>query len=417
MIIGIDASRANHEQKTGVEWYAFFVIQELKKIFNQPTSPPMRGSERGSGNKSSSVYSADPSEPPLIGEEIHVVLYSDEPLKGELAILPSNWSSKVLHWPPKRLWTQLRMSYEMLVHPPDVLFIPAHVFPLIHPKKTVMTVHDVAALRFPHSYNWFERWYSTWSAKYAVQKLWQVIVPSEFTKTELISLFTVLPLVGGGKEGVLPLGKNISVVPHGFDNKFKEKKSEREITTVLKKYHIKKPFVFSIGRLEEKKNTVRIIQAFQMWKELYHHDDFQLLLVGKFGYGGEKVKKIIAESTVQKDIIHPGYVEQEDIPALFQAAEFFFFPSLYEGFGIPVLEAFASGVPVITSKNTSTEEIAEGAALLIHPEDTDDMVGALEDLSKLPHLRQTLIEKGKSRAQDFSWQKCAENTANILIKN
>lgn len=404
MIIGIDASRANHEQKTGVEWYAFFVIQELKKILT-------------AGNQSFSGEIEDPSQPPLIGEEIHVVLYSDEPLKGELAQLPPNWSSKVLRWPPKRLWTQIRLSYEMLVHPPDVLFIPAHVFPLIHPKKTVMTVHDVAALRFPQSYNWFERWYSTWSAKYAVQKLWQVIVPSEFTKTELISLFTVLPLVGGGKEGVSPLDEKISVIPHGFDNKFKEKKSDLEVATVLKKYHVQKPFVLSIGRLEEKKNTVRIIHAFQMWKELYHHDDFQLVLVGKFGYGGEKVKKTIEESTVQKDIIHPGYVEQEDIPALFQAAEIFFFPSLYEGFGIPVLEAFASGVPVITSKNTSTEEISGDAALLVHPEDTDDMVGALEDFSKLSDLRENLIEKGKSRLQDFSWQKCAEETANILIKN
>ncbi len=384
MIIGIDASRANHEQKTGVEWYAFFLIQELKKI---------------------------------ISSNIQVVLYSEVPLQGELAELPPNWSSKVLSWPPKRFWTQIRMSYEMLVNPPDVLFVPAHVFPFFHPKKTVMTVHDVAAIRFPQSYNWFERLYSTWSAKYAVQKLWRVIVPSEFTKTELISSFTVLPLVGGGKEGVSPLNEKIRVVHHGFDTEFKQKKSDTEIVRVLKKYNIQKPFILSIGRLEEKKNTVRIIQAFQMWKEFYHHDEFQLLLIGKFGYGGEKVQKAIEESPVQKDILHPGYVEQEDIPALFQAAEIFLFPSLYEGFGIPVLEAFASVVPVITSKNNSTEEIAGDAAILVHPEDTDDMVGALEDLQKEKKLRDSLIENGKKRMENFSWEKCARETVDILIKN
>lgn len=371
MIIGIDASRANHEQKTGVEWYAFFLIQELKK--NIPS-------------------------------DIQVVLYSDEPLKGEIAELPTNWSSKVLSWPPKRFWTQIRMSYEMLVHPPDVLFVPAHVFPLIHPKKTVMTVHDVAALRFPQSYNWFERWYSTWSAKYAVQKLWQVIVPSEFTKSELLSLF---PTSGGQK---------ISVVHHGFDKKFTEKKSETEIFQVLKKYNLQKPFIISIGRLEEKKNTLRIVQAFEMFKNWYHPHDFQLLLIGKRGYGAEKVQQAIQNSQFQKDIIHPGYVDQVDIPALFQAAEMFLFPSLYEGFGLPILESFASHVPVVTSKNSSTEEIAGNAAFLVHPEDTDDMVGALQDLVKYPEIKQALIEKGNHRLEDFSWQKCAEQTTALLLK-
>jgi len=96
MIIGIDASRANKIQKTGVEWYAYFVVEHLKKI---------------------------------LPSEAQVVLYSDVPLQGRLGVLPPNWSSKVLHWPPKRLWTQVRLSYEMLVHTPDVLFIPAHVFP------------------------------------------------------------------------------------------------------------------------------------------------------------------------------------------------------------------------------------------------------------------------------------------------
>jgi len=373
MIIGIDASRANHEQKTGVEWYAFFVIQELKKI---------------------------------LPADVHVVLYSEVPLQGELGKLPQNWSSKVLRWLPKRLWTQLRLSLEMLLHAPDVLFIPAHVFPIIHPKKTVMTVHDVAAVRFPRSYNWFERWYSVWSAKYAVHKLWRVIVPSEFTKAELISSFT----------RVSPLSQNISVVHHGFDSKFKEKISETEITRVLKKYQIQKPFILSIGRLEEKKNTLRMVQAFEMFKNWYHPHDFQLVLLGKLGYGGEKVEKAVATSHFQQDIVRPGYVEQADIPALFQAAEVFLFPSLYEGFGIPVLEAFASGTPVITSQNTSTQEIAADAALLVHPEDTKNMVDALQDLITHPDRKQTLIEKGKQRAEDFSWQKCAEETALLLLK-
>lgn len=369
MTIGIDASRANNIQKTGVEWYAFFLIEELKKI---------------------------------VPESVNVVLYSEKPLEGDLAKLPANWSSKVLHWPPRRFWTQIRMSYEMWRHASDLLFVPAHVIPLIHPRKTVMTVHDVAALRFPKSYNLFERWYSLWSAKYAVKKLWRVIVPSIFTKDELKALKDTDQ-------------KNIVVVNHGFDQKFKERKSEIEIEEALKKYKIKKPFLLSIGRIEEKKNTVGTVRAFEMLKQAYHHDDLQLVLIGKPGYGGEKVETAIHTSKFVNDIIHPGYVDQADITAIFQAAEVFIFPTLYEGFGIPVLEAFASGVPVITSKNTSTEEIAGDAAVLVHPQDIEDICDALQWLLTDSEARQKLIEKGRARIQDFSWEKCARETLKVLV--
>ena len=143
MIIGIDASRANEEQKTGVGWYAWHVIQELKHLTTLPLNHT------------------------TTRQPLRVVLYTNKPLMGDLAVLPEGWSEKVLQWFPGRLWTQIRLSFEMLVNPPDVLFIPAHVFPIIHPKKTVMTVHDIAAIKFPESYNWFERWYSVWSAKFA----------------------------------------------------------------------------------------------------------------------------------------------------------------------------------------------------------------------------------------------------------
>lgn len=372
MVIGIDASRANNAQKTGVEWYAFFLIQELKKI---------------------------------IPDDVKVVLYSERPLEGELANLPKNWSSKVLSWPPKRFWTQIRMSFEMLFHSPDILFIPAHVFPLIHPKKTVMTVHDVAAFRFPKSYSRFEQWYSLWSAKYALKKLWKVIVPSEFTKKELEDLTQ--------KEN-----HNVHVVYHGFDPKIQEKKSPEEIQTILEKYKIQKPFFLTIGRVEEKKNTARIIRAFDIFKSRSAHiENFQLVCVGKPGYGYEKVQDTINSSPNKKDIRELGYVEQSDLSILLQETVALVFPSLYEGFGIPVLEAFAARIPVISSSTTSTKEIAGDAALLVHPEFVEDIADDLELLTQENLVRQTLIGKGFYRVQNFSWKKCAEKTLEIFLKN
>ena len=203
MLIGIDASRANEDEKTGVGWYAWHLIEELKRM------------EHGTLN----------TEQPA-----RFVLYTLEPLKGELANLPENWTQKVLKWPLKRFWTQIRLSWEMSVNPPDVLFIPAHVFPIIHPKKTVMTVHDTAALRFPKSYNWFERWYTLWSARYAVRKLWKVIVPSHFVKKELLEYI-------GDKRYEIGDREKITVIPHGYDERYERyEMGDKRLEEILKKY-------------------------------------------------------------------------------------------------------------------------------------------------------------------------------------
>ncbi len=364
MKIGIDVSRANHEQKTGVEWYAFHLVQELKKI---------------------------------IPEEIQVVLYSDTKLVGELADLPVNWESKVLSWPPKRLWTQLRLGWEMLVNAPDILFIPAHVFPIIHPKKTVMTVHDIAAKRFPDSYNWFEQWYSLWSAKKAVNNLWKVIVPSEFTKQELVSVFG---------------GNNIQVVPHGYSERYGKIENEEGINKVLEKYNIKKPFILNIGRLEEKKNTWRIVKAFDQ----LDYSDLKLVMIGKPGYGYEKVEQVIKESDKKNNIITPGWVEEEDIPFLMNAAEVFVFPSLYEGFGIPVLEAMACGTPVVASKGNSLEEVGGDACVYVDPQDIGGIEQGISGFLKDKEFCNEKVGSGKEQIKRFSWVNCAEKTFSVLSR-
>ena len=196
MVIGIDASRANHEEKTGVEWYAWHLIEEFKKI---------------------------------IPDTHRVILYSDEPLRGALSVLPAHWESRVLRWPPRRLWTQVRLSYEMLVRRPDVLFIPAHVCPIIHPDRTVMTVHDIAAVQFPETYSRFEHWYSLSSARYAVKRLWRVIVPSEHVKKQLLAFV----------QHDVSTPHNIVVIHHGFDRRYLTPISESAVAVAREKYEIR----------------------------------------------------------------------------------------------------------------------------------------------------------------------------------
>jgi len=368
MIIGIDASRANDDKKTGVGWYAYNTIQEFKKI---------------------------------IPDNVRVVLYSRESLKGDLAVLPENWSVKVLKWPPKRFWTQMRLSWEMLFHSPNVLFIPAHVFPIIHPKKTVMAIHDIAAVKFPGSYNWFERWYTIWSAKYALKKLWKIITISKFTKNELKNEF--------GARGALVCADNLNlekvkITYLGYNKEYKE--ASENINEVLKKYNIEKPYLFSVGRLEKKKNTIRIIKAFERIR--HKTDDLKLVLVGSPGHGYEKVKDAIENSAYKEDIIVPGWVENNDLPALMQGADVFVFPSLYEGFGIPVLEAFVSGTPVVASPGAS-QEIGGDACEYVDPLDVDDIVRGIEKARQGNN-----IKRGKERVKNFSWEKCARETWEVL---
>lgn len=368
MKIGIDASRVTNNQPTGVENYAFHIIEYLMKI---------------------------------LPEHIEVVLYSREPLKEPFVDLPKQWSSKVLRWPPKRLWTQIRLSFEMLMHRPDVLFIPAHVFPLIHPKKTIMTVHDVAAFRFPASYNWFERWYSLWSARYAARKLWKVITPTVFSKKELIEYV-------GVDRG------NIHVTPLGMCKEFGVAHVSVSADAVRSKYGITKPYIMSVGRLEKKKNTVRMIEAFD---EIKKQHDIQLLLIGKPGHGYEDVQKALQNSPYKEDIITPGFVPEEDVVTLLSQAQLFLFPSLYEGFGIPVLEAFTMDIPVVASKGNSLEEVGGDAVLYVDPSDVSDIANTTIRVLGDEQLRTNMIAKGRRQCLLFSWKQTAQKTKEILLSD
>lgn len=371
MTIGIDASRANRRVKTGVEWYAYHLIEALKRIPIAEYRP-----------------------------QVYFILYSDVPLTGELAKLPEGWSSKVLKWPPKRLWTQARLSWEMLRRPPNVLFVPSHVFPIIHPQKTVMTVHDVAAGRFPESYGRFQRWYTLWSAGAALKRLWKVIVPSEFTRKELASL-----CAGASAHG------NIAVIPHGYDTRYRNIEDETEIQGVLEKYGVRRPFILSVGRLEEKKNTQRLVQAFARLQ--MRNNDMRLILVGGRGHGYEKVKDAISQNPY--GITELGHVESNDLVYIMNAAEVFVFPSLCEGFGMPMLEAFACGTPVVASCGNSLEEVGGDAALYVDAENIDDLADAIFLMISDSALRNTMIEKGFARAELFSWERCAAQTLDTLL--
>jgi len=360
MLIGIDASRTAKQLKTGTETYSTELIKALGKIDRQN----------------------------------EYILYTPKPISDKLPDLPKNFSYKIL--PFGKLWTQIRLSWEMLTGPnPDVLFVPAHTLPLISSNKTVVTLHDLGFKHFPELYLTVDLRYHNWAMGHSIRHASHIIAISSFTKKDILRYYLIDP-------------EKITVIYEGYDeNEFKP----------LKVKTAYKPYIFFIGRLEEKKNIVGMIKAYALLrqeKEIKH----QFILAGNPGFGFDK---IIAEinrlpAEIKKDIILPGYISQEKYLEYLQNADILFFCTFFEGFGLPPLEAMASGIPVVASNRTSIPEVCGKAASLVNPDKPFEMAAALSKIINDGSTRKALISKGLARAGLFSWRKCAEKTLEVIEK-
>jgi glycosyltransferase involved in cell wall biosynthesis len=354
MLIGIDASRANLQNKTGTEWYSYFLIQELKKLDTQ------------------NQYR----------------LYSKEPLTGDLGNLPSNFQSRVLAWPPRFLWTQKRLAWEMLVRPPEVLFVPAHGLPVFSRARMVVTIHDVGFRVNPELYYFKDIWYHRFCVWYASHFAKRIICPSEFTKQEVIKYYPA----SAGK---------ITVIPHGVsENLRSEKKPAAE------------NFLLFVGRLEKKKNLLGMLQALMILRRKF--SDLKLVLAGRPGYGWEEAEQFIAENNLQNSVVVKGYVSEAERDRLYAEARAFLFPTFYEGFGLPILEAQSRGCPVITSRGGAHQEVAGDSAPLVDPKSPQEIAAAAEKFLTNPQFRLELSDKGLQNAAKYSWRSTAEKTLQVL---
>ena len=208
----------------------------------------------------------------------------------------------------------------------------------------------------------------------------------------------------------------ISVVHCGVDDEWFHKQSEKQVTAVKNSYLIEKSYILFVGTFQPRKNIGRIIDAYTSLSDVYRNENI-LVLVGKEGWGGDDLQGKIEKLVVKGQCIRIKNASDSDVRCLYQAAAVFLFPSLYEGFGLPVLEAFASGVPVITSKNTALEEVAGDDALLVDPYSVEDIADKLKYLLDLDMVfRNKIIESGITRARQFSWDKAAISIYEIYKK-
>jgi glycosyltransferase involved in cell wall biosynthesis len=367
MIIGIEAERANHAQKTGVEHYAQQLILHLAKI------------------DSHNQY----------------VLYLRTKPQDWFLNLPKNFRIKILGYGPIKfpyLWTQLRISWEMLVSPPDLLFIPAASLPLIHPRNSFVTLHDVAWRIYPEAFQKLKLYYLEFSAWFATRFAKGIIAVSQATRADLLKFYRVVP------------GK-ISVVPHGYE------KTNHDFSHLSAEVSAKLPekYILFLSTLQPRKNVPRLIDAFAELKTEHPELPHKLVIVGKPGWKFEPILDKI--HAAQDIVIYLGHVADKDRWPLYHKADLFIHPSLYEGFGMWLLEAFECEVPAAVSNISSMPEIGGDAALYFDPTSKSEIKETIRKILQSPELRIELVRKGKIQLQKFSWEKCAEETLAVFESN
>ncbi|HCU71203.1 MAG TPA: hypothetical protein DIC35_05655 [Candidatus Moranbacteria bacterium] len=375
MKIGLDGSRAFIKQRTGIEEYSYNVIKNLTNNL----------------------------------QDDEVILYIRKNQRVDF-LLPKNWKVKVIELP--RFWTQIGLSWEMLFHPVDVLFVPAHTVPLIHPSKTIVTVHGLEYEIMPQAYSKWEYMYMRFSIRNSCRWATTVISVSRNTKQDLISLYNV------------PDDK-IQVIYEGYDDKIKnqtlptgplrqvEDEASRQVSNIKNKFAELKPYLLFIGRLEERKNIAGIIETFEILKDKYKIPH-KLLLAGKRGYGYEDIEEKMNLSKFKEEICELGFVPDEDKADLLANADVFMFPTFYEGFGIPILEAQSIGIPVVTSNVSSMPEVAGDSAVLVDPSEPSYIAERTYALISDSDFRNDIIGKGYKNVQRFSWEDCAKKIADLM---
>ena len=365
MLIGIDASRTTVAHRTGTENYALNLIRALLA---------------------------------LQGGHCYRLYFRDRPASGLFATR-DNVEQRVI--PFLRLWTHLRLSWEMRRYPPDLLFVPAHVLPPIRPPRSLVTVHDLGYRHFPRAHRLPGWLYLDLSTRWNACAATRVLADSEATKTDLI------------REYGTPAGKIVVVYP-GRDESLRRVEDPAAIAAVKIKYGAADNYILYLGTLHPRKNLVRLVEAFAMLNSQFAIRNSQLVIAGRKGWLYNEIFGRVEALGLSDDVVFTGYVADADLPALLSGARLFAFPSLYEGFGFPVVGAMSCGVPVVCSDGSSLPEVAGDAALLVDPLDTAALAAAMARLLTDESLRADLIARGYRQAQQFSWERAARQMMDVI---
>lgn len=376
MLIGIDANEANADNKVGIGNYAFQLLSHIYILEKRVRDK----------NKNSAV--------------VWYIYLKDKPNK-DFPPQSDWWQYKVFG--PSILWTQLALPFKLLAKfVPDIFFSLSHYSPILFPKKKFISIMDVSYLKYPEMFKTLDRLQLKLLGGASINSAYKIFTISNFSKKEIMKYYGIPE-------------KRIFVTYPGYDNKRFTPNPSANQNNIYNKYNISSKYLLFVGTIQPRKNITSLVKAFEYLKEKQPNlNQLSLVLVGKKGWLYKDIISTIRNSKVKSFIHLLDYVDSEDLPELYRQAELFTSLSLYEGFGIPFVEAMACGCPVLAAATGSLPEIVGPAGLYCNPYEYKDIADKIKHLINDQKLRQNLIEKGFSQIKLFSWKECARKTLTTL---
>lgn len=386
MLIGIDGNEANVENRVGTGQYAFELLKQFAKDL-----------PAGKADK----------------KHQFLIFLKDRPFYD----LPSetiNFKYKVFG--PKKFWTQFALSIKLIFgSKPNVFFSTAHYLPRFCPMPNVVTIHDLSFLHYPEMFKKSDLYQLKIGTNHSINKATQIIAVSQTTKDDIVKNYHVDPA-------------KITVTYEGYDKERFKPQSKSKIESVKSNYKIQGDYIIFVGTLQPRKNLERLLEAFKILvrssqltvdsksKTVNREPSIvNLVIAGKKGWLYDSIFQKVKDLDLNQKVIFTDYVPNSDLPALISGAKAYVLPSLWEGFGIPVIEAQACGVPVVVSNTSSLPELIGDSAIFIDPESTESIaIGIKKALD--PKTSSDLVKKGFINIKRFSWEECARETLKVLEK-
>jgi len=364
MIIGIDGNEANVEKQVGVSVYTQNLLYWFQKWA-----------------KKDLVFKIFLRHKPLETLPQETDYFKYQVIKGNF------------------LWSQLFLPLNLyFLNKIDVFFSPAHYAPRFCPSSLVVTIHDLSYFYYPEEFLKKDLYQLKNWTKYSIEKAKKVIAVSKTTKKDLMKWYNIPD-------------EKIQVIYNGFEKNASKLKIEN--LKLIKNLKLKtENYLLFVGTLQPRKNLLILIDAFG--KFVKTNKDFKLVITGKKGWLYEQIFQKVKDLKLEKKIIFTDHVSDQELTWLYQNAFCLVMPSLYEGFGIPLLEAMSNSCPVVSSFSSSLPEVGGDACLYFDPQNSADLVDKINQLMKDDQLRNDLIQKGKERVKLFSWRKSAEETLKVI---
>lgn len=313
---------------------------------------------------------------------------------------PAPFTEKWLY----RLWYRFRLPIpvQLMTGPVDIFHSPDFVLPPVLGKvPTLLTVHDLSFVHYPNTFTPALVNYLNDVVPWSVKRATHILADSNSTKEDLKSVWGVPE-------------EKVTVLYSGVNVRFRPTINEQHLVDLRQRYQLgSAPYVLTVGTVQPRKNYQMLIRAFAPLADRMPHN---LVIAGGKGWLYDDIMSEVISHKLQGRVLFTGFVEDEDLPSLYSAATLFVFPSLYEGFGLPLLEAMACGVPVINSNRSSLPEISEGVTIQLPPDQPQAWTEAMQWLLDDPVRRAQLVAAGFNRSKQFSWEKSARRLLNIYTQ-